>query len=80
MLKGDILCKRGKQNTLLRKDIMPKSVVFFFFCRNCGFFLRKGRFFLMFFLLKPAGRTVVGCFGKIKLKTLLLLTGLCEAT
>ena len=29
MLKGDILCKKGKQNALLRKDIMLKSA---FFC------------------------------------------------
>ena len=47
MLKGDILCKKGKQNTLLRKDIMAKKC--FFFAEIVFFFLRKGHFFLVFF-------------------------------
>ena len=47
MLKGDILCKKGKQNTLLRKDIMLKSA--FFFAEIVVFFLRKGHFFSCFF-------------------------------
>ena len=47
MLKGHILCKKGKQNTLLRKDIMSKSASFF--AEIVFFFLRKGHFFLMFF-------------------------------
>ena len=61
MLKGDILCKRGKQNTLLRKDIMPKSALFFFFAEIVFFFSERGVFFWFFFFffwLKPAGRTV----------------------
>ena len=41
MLKGDILCKKGKQNTLLRKDIMLKSAFF----AEIVFFSQKGAFF-----------------------------------
>ena len=56
MLKGDILCKKGKQNTLLRKDIMSKSALFLL---KLHFFSQKGVFFShVFYLLKPAGRTV----------------------
>ena len=42
MLKGHILCKKGKQNTLLRKDIMSKSG---FFLLKLFFFSQKGVFF-----------------------------------
>ena len=55
MLKGDILCKKGKQNTLLRKDIMLKSA--FFFAEIVFFFSERGAFFSCFFFLKPTGRT-----------------------
>ena len=53
MLKGDILCKKGKQNTLLRKDIMLKSA--FFLLKLC-FFSQKGAFFSrVFFCSNPLG-------------------------
>ena len=47
MLKGDILCKRGKQNTLSRKDIMPKSALFF--AEIVFFFSERGIFSHVFF-------------------------------
>ena len=47
MLKGDILCKNGKQNTLLRKDIMLKSA--FFFAEIVGVFSERGIFSSCFF-------------------------------
>ena len=58
MLKGDILCKRGKQNTLLRKDIMPKSA--FLLLKLC-FFSQKGMFFSrIFFCSNPLGGLKLG--------------------
>ena len=47
MLKGDILCKKGKQNTLLRKDIMLKNALFLL--KLC-FFSQKGVFFSRVFI------------------------------
>ena len=47
MLKGHILCKKGKQNTLLRKDIMSKSALFLL--KLWFFFSERGIFFLCFF-------------------------------
>ena len=46
MLKGVFCVKKGKQNTLLRTNIMSKSA---FFAEIVFCFLRKGRFFLVFF-------------------------------
>ena len=57
MFKWDILCKKGKQNTLLRKNIVSKSA---FFKAEIVFFFQKGTFFsCVFFLLKPVGRTAL---------------------
>ena len=47
MLKGVFYVKKGKQNTILRTNIMSKSALFF--AEIVFFFLRKGHFFLCFF-------------------------------